>query len=224
MSVTWPLCGAQSERPAPALESAVQETRAWASNTQPTHHSGRRVSRRAWVRRSAGRNQPSDASQRPRAARAANCAVLTASADAPEPSEIRKVLVATDFSRDAEAALTWAQMVAARSGATLALIHSVIPPFGVGEEELYAEDKRTSEEIERSLARLEVIAAGVDVDVEISVGRRYPETDALREAVKSGADLILISISLAVTALNSIKTMFLAITMLTSLVRSPSES
>jgi nucleotide-binding universal stress UspA family protein len=127
-----------------------------------------------------------------RTARAAACPVLTTSADAPEASEICKILVATDFSPDAEAALIWAQRLSARCGAAISLIHSVVPPFGVGEEELYTEDKRTSEEIEKARGHLQAIAAGLDTEVEISVGTHYPETDALREAAQSGADLIVV--------------------------------
>lgn len=127
-----------------------------------------------------------------RTARTASCPVLTASTDVPPPSEIGKILVATDFSVDAAAALAWAEQLAARSGASLLLVHSVVPPFGVGEEELYVEDEYTSRQIDDSRSRLGEIAAGVDAPVETFVGRRYPETDALAQAAERGADMIVV--------------------------------
>lgn len=125
-----------------------------------------------------------------RVARAADCPVLTVSAEAPEPGPIRKILVATDFSRDADAAVVWAKALAARTGASIALLHSVPPPFGVGEDELTVDDEHTASEIERSRARLEEVAGAIDGETEVVVGRRYPESDALEQAEQLGADLI----------------------------------
>lgn len=127
-----------------------------------------------------------------RVARLAPCPVLTVGARAPEPAPIRKVLVATDFSRDAEAALTWANALIARCRASLILAHSVTPPFGFGEEESYDDDERTRTQMEESHVQLEELAKTIDVEVEIAVGRRYPETDALQQADERGADLIVV--------------------------------
>jgi nucleotide-binding universal stress UspA family protein len=127
-----------------------------------------------------------------RVVRLGPCPVLTVSSRAPEVAPIRKVLVATDFSRDAEAALAWADTLIARCGASLILVHSVPPPFGLGEEESYQDDERTRTRMEESRAQLEELAKGIDAEVEVAVGRRYPETDALAQAAERGADLIVV--------------------------------
>ena len=66
----WPECGAQSERIAPALESAVQLTSACASKTHATQKRGCRLSRLAVLDRSPGRKIPPVPSHLPRAASA----------------------------------------------------------------------------------------------------------------------------------------------------------
>lgn len=127
-----------------------------------------------------------------RTARAAACPVLSACGDAPEPAGIRRILVATDFSPHADAALEWSRQLAERAGAAIALLHSVPLPFGVGEEELAVEDDHTANEIAKSRTRLEEIASRIGPGVEVMVGRRHPDTDALAQAEAWGADLIVV--------------------------------
>ena len=127
-----------------------------------------------------------------RTLRLAPCTVLTAHAESPEPGPIRKILVATDFSDDADAALAWAQSLASRSGAALTLLHSVTPPFGIGEEETYADDAGTRKRLAQARERLVEIAGTLDCETEIRVERRHPDTDVLEEAENGGADWIVV--------------------------------
>ena len=62
-----------------------------------------------------------------RVMRTAVCPVLTVRAHAARP--IRRILVPTDFSATADAALDYAQLLAARFGATLQLLHVLDDPF-----------------------------------------------------------------------------------------------
>jgi len=127
-----------------------------------------------------------------RTIRLAHCSTLTAHAESPQPGPIRKILLATDFSEEAGAALHWAASLASRCGAELILLHSATPPFGVGEEETYLDDEATRRRIAQAREQLEDIAGSIDCAKEICVGRRYPDTDILKEAKKRGADLIVL--------------------------------
>lgn len=127
-----------------------------------------------------------------RTIRLAPCSVLTAHAESPEPGPIRRILLATDFSDDAAAALDWAESLASRTGATLTLLHSVAPPFGIGEEETYVDDTATREHLAKTQERLEELACAIDCETQVRVGRRHPDTDVLEEAENGAADVIVV--------------------------------
>ena len=127
-----------------------------------------------------------------RTARLAPCSALTAHAESPEPGPIRKILLATDFSDDAGAALAWAKSLTSRTGAALTLLHSVAPPFGIGEEETYVDDAATRARLAQAHERLEEIAGTIDCETAIRVGRRHPDTDVVEEAENGETDLIVV--------------------------------
>ena len=64
-----------------------------------------------------------------RTARLAPCPVLTAHAGSPEPGDLRSLLVMTDFSACADAALEWARSLAEQTGGRLTLAHSYALPM-----------------------------------------------------------------------------------------------
>jgi nucleotide-binding universal stress UspA family protein len=119
--------------------------------------------------------------------------VLTVRADASEPRPLRNLLVATDFSPDAERALDWAVGLAGRAGANISLVHAVAGAVFFGEEELALESVRAAqwaaEEAARGkLERLRQQLGSRAGEIALEAGR--PDDVILRAAQQLKADLI----------------------------------
>jgi nucleotide-binding universal stress UspA family protein len=133
-----------------------------------------------------------------RVLRLAPCPVLTVRADAPAPGSIERILVPTDFSPDAEAALRWARDLARRSAAAVQLVHAITPPYGLGIAELSSDHPYLREreqwargqlaELERELgpARSEVLAGHPDVAVLEACERHKPDLIVVGSRGRSG--------------------------------------
>lgn len=128
-----------------------------------------------------------------RVARLAPAPVLTAHADSPPPAPYRCVLVPTDFSPDADAALAWARALVARTGGKLVLLHAYdLASLASASGALAAAsvEKALAESGRQKLAELRTKLDGVDVETILSAARADPAIFETAERV--GADLIAI--------------------------------
>src|SRR5262245_8039922 len=128
-----------------------------------------------------------------RTVRDAGAAVLTVRGDASEPRPLRHLLVATDFSTDAQRALEWAGELAGRSGARISLVHAVAGPVAFGEEELALESVQAAQWAaeQAARARLDRLLAALGASAgEIALEQGHPDDVILRAARRLGADLI----------------------------------
>jgi len=128
-----------------------------------------------------------------RTVRQAPAAVLTVRADAGAPRALRHLLVATDFSPDAQRALDWAVELAGRAGSRISLAHAVAGPVAFGEEELALESVRAAQWAaeEAARAKLERLRAGLKVPAgEIALAQGHPDAVILDAARRLGVDLI----------------------------------
>ncbi len=128
-----------------------------------------------------------------RVARHAPAPVLTAHADSPAPSSYRCVLVPTDFSRDADAAVAWARALVARTGGKLVLVHAYdLASLASASGALAAAsvEKALAESGREKLAELKASLAGIQVDTVLSAAR--PDPAILETAERANADLIAI--------------------------------
>jgi len=126
-----------------------------------------------------------------RVSRLAAAPVLTAHADSPGPGPYRCVLVPTDFSPDADAALAFARKLVAKTGGKLVLLHAYDLPrmMTLGATLAAANIEKTlAEAAHARLAELRSTLSGVDVDAFASASQPDP---AIAEAVeRAHADLI----------------------------------
>jgi nucleotide-binding universal stress UspA family protein len=128
-----------------------------------------------------------------RVARLAPCPVLTAHVETPEPGEVRTILVPTDFSEHAEAALDWARRLAVKSGARIVLTHAYYLPAGVEATALQVDELIEKDVVDAANRELEAIAENVqDVTVDVQVARGRPCEAVVRVAQEVGADLIVL--------------------------------
>jgi nucleotide-binding universal stress UspA family protein len=128
-----------------------------------------------------------------RVARLAPCPVLTAHAETPEPGEIRTILVPTDFSEHAEAALEWARRLAVKTGARIVLVHAYYLPPGVETTALAADELIEKDVVDAANRELEAIARSVqDAPVDVIVARGRPCEAVVRVSREVGADLLAI--------------------------------
>jgi nucleotide-binding universal stress UspA family protein len=172
-------CGVSSDHPASAIRAAAES---WSADLIAMGTHGRTGIAHAVL-----------GSIAERTVRHAKVAVLTARADAIEPRPIRTILVPTDFSPDARAALDWAAALARHAGARLALVHAVAPPLWLGQEELAVDSVQAAqwaaEQAARSkLDRLAQELGGLVSGVSVEVGP--PDVAVLDAARRAGADLI----------------------------------
>lgn len=128
-----------------------------------------------------------------RTARLAPCPVLTAHADSPAPGPLRKILVPTDFSEHADAALEWVHPLAQKTGAHLILLHSYHLPRGL-EPAALATDESIAEavtaDVERRLEAFRRAAPGCEA--QFVLRRDHPDVAALELARQQAVDLIAI--------------------------------
>jgi nucleotide-binding universal stress UspA family protein len=108
-----------------------------------------------------------------RTVRFASAPVLTVRAEAGEPRPLRNVLVATDFSGDAQRALEWSVALARRADARVSLVHAVAGAVAFGQEELALESVRAAQwaateaargKLERMRAELGALAGEIAVE------------------------------------------------------------
>jgi nucleotide-binding universal stress UspA family protein len=127
-----------------------------------------------------------------RTVRMAPCPVLTAHADSPAPGDVATILVPTDFSSHADAALEWVRPVLSKTGARLILLHAYHLPRGLESAALALDERITlaiEAEVERRFEGLRGDAAG---ELEFVLRRDSPDVAALEVAQEYGADLIVI--------------------------------
>jgi nucleotide-binding universal stress UspA family protein len=132
-------CSVSSDHPVSAIRSAAQ---GWPADLIAMGTHGRTGIPHALLGSTAERT-----------VRSAPCAVLTVRVDAGEPRPIHRLLVATDFSADANRALAWAVALAQRSGARISLVHALAGPVALGEEELPLESVRAAQWAAEQAAR-----------------------------------------------------------------------
>jgi nucleotide-binding universal stress UspA family protein len=125
-----------------------------------------------------------------RTARTAKCPVLTVHEDAAAPGALRKLLVPTDFSENAERALELAKTIAARAGARLVLQHACHVPVSL-ESDVWSLDAPVFEGLENE-ARQRLGEIGTGLETEIAVSRGIPDVEIVEQARASAADLIVI--------------------------------
>ena len=120
---------------------------------------------------------------------------MTAQPDASSsPSAPRLVLVATDFSPTAQAAIDWAVEIARPHGARIRLIHGLMLPAPIADYVPVTPD--FGDELRRAaLARLDeasshIAAAGVEADVDLRIG--IPSQVILEAAGEASPDLIVL--------------------------------
>jgi len=128
-----------------------------------------------------------------RTVRQAPAPVLTVRSEAGEPRPLRNVLVATDFSADAQRALEWSIGLARRAGARISLVHAVAGAIVLGQEELEFESVRAAQwaAAEAARGRLERLRAelgGLAGEIAVEEGRT--DTGIVAAAQRLHADLI----------------------------------
>jgi nucleotide-binding universal stress UspA family protein len=115
----------------------------------------------------------------------------------PEPGEtaaLAQVLVATDFSETAEAALDWAVAIARHHGARVHLVHgltlpSPLPDYVPSGADFGQELHRIAQaKLEETAARVRQTGLAVDLDVLVGV----PSQVIVRAAEEAGADLVVL--------------------------------
>jgi nucleotide-binding universal stress UspA family protein len=102
-----------------------------------------------------------------RTARLAPCPVLTAHAGSPEPGEFQSLLVMTDFSACADAALEWARSLAEQTGGRLTLAHSYAFPIAQWGDSSYVSDsmlESVRQGAEQALSSLAGSVKGCPID------------------------------------------------------------
>jgi nucleotide-binding universal stress UspA family protein len=119
--------------------------------------------------------------------------VLTVRAGAAEPGALRRLLVATDFSPDAQRALEWALALAERADARISLVHAVAGAVVLGQEELPLESVRAAQWAAEEAARgkLERMQHAHPARIDELVLEPGRADDAiLQAALRTKADLI----------------------------------
>jgi nucleotide-binding universal stress UspA family protein len=127
-----------------------------------------------------------------RTVRRAPSPVLTVHSDSPSPGPLDRVLVATDFSKGAEAALSWAFALIRRTGGSLILAHSIVPRSAIPEVEAYTEGVPGPALEDEARTKLQAMASGLECEVEIAVAWGHLETAGLELAKRHGARLVVV--------------------------------
>ena len=128
-----------------------------------------------------------------RTARLAPCPVLTAHAESPEPGDLQTLLVMTDFSECAEAALDWARALAAKTGGRIVRLHSYALPSALWADATPIGDSLLDSLREAAEGALSGLARRVKgCPVETIATHLLPERAALDLADERGADMIVL--------------------------------
>lgn len=127
-----------------------------------------------------------------RTARTATCPVLTAHSDCPAPGAIRTILVPSDFSTHADAALAWATRLAASTKARVVLEHSYHVPRNL-ESSVVLTDQGVIDSIAEDVnSRLDRVKSDSGVDADFVLANGHADEAALEVARAQSADLIVI--------------------------------
>jgi len=122
-----------------------------------------------------------------RVARLAPCPVLTLHADVSPPRPLRKLLVATDFSEPAHAALALARRLVEPGGA-LVVAHAIPPVMGPGDPPAPLPDPDSEAWAHREYEKLRPTLDGVASELDLRFGAA--DTSLLEAAAERAADAI----------------------------------
>lgn len=123
-----------------------------------------------------------------RVARLAPCPVLTVHAEVPPPRPLRKLVVATDFSDSANAALAFARGLV-EPGGSLVLAHGI--PLVMGPDpDVPLPDPHSEAWAKREFEKLRPTLSGVSAELDLAYGPG--DTSVLEAAARHDADAIVI--------------------------------
>lgn len=126
-----------------------------------------------------------------RTLRLTRCPVLVAHADSPAPRSPKTLLVPTDFSAHADAALELARKLAEKTGASIVLLHAFYLPPGMDASAALIDDvvrRSVEQEASRRLDALRGALGGASVRFVVVHGR--PDSAIVDAAQEQGADLV----------------------------------
>lgn len=124
-----------------------------------------------------------------RVARQAKCPVLTVHSEVAPPRPLRKLLVSTDFSDSANAALALARELL-EPGGHLVLAHAIPPVLAPGDPALPLSDPRSEAWARAEYEKVRPTLAGVGVEFDLRYGAA--DTAVLDAAARHQADAIVI--------------------------------
>jgi nucleotide-binding universal stress UspA family protein len=126
-----------------------------------------------------------------RTLRLARCPVLVAHADSPPARTPKTLLVPTDFSPHADAALRFASRLAEKTGAGLVLVHAYYLPPGMDASAAVIDDvvrRSVEQEAKQRLESLRGAIGGAAARLVVTHGR--PETAVVEATREHAADLV----------------------------------
>ncbi len=124
-----------------------------------------------------------------RVARLAPCPVLTAHADVPPPQPLRKLVVGTDFSESANAALRFARGLV-EPGGSLVLAHGIPAVMGPGDPPTPLPDPHSEAWARREFEKVRPKLSGVGAELDLAFGSG--DTSVLDAGTRHSADAIVI--------------------------------
>ena len=128
-----------------------------------------------------------------RTARLAPCPVLTAHAGSPEPGDLRNLLVMTDFSACADAALEWARSLAEQTSGRLTLAHSYALPVAQWGDANFVSDSMLESIRQGADQALSSLAQSVEgCPVETVIAHQHAARAALDIAEQRDIELIVL--------------------------------
>jgi nucleotide-binding universal stress UspA family protein len=124
-----------------------------------------------------------------RVARLAPCPVLTVHADVPPPRPLRKLVVGTDFSESANAALLFARKLV-EPGGSLVLSHGIPVVMGPGDPPAPLHDPHSEAWARREFEKVRPTLSGVAAELDLTYGPG--DTSVLDAAARHSADAVVI--------------------------------
>ena len=122
-----------------------------------------------------------------RVARLAHCPVLTVHEDVSAPRPLRKLLVPSDFSDPAAAALALARTLVEPDG-SLVVAHAIQPVLGPGDPSVPLADPRSEAWARAEFHKLSAAAPGTRLEFDLRYSN--PDTGVLEAAARHGVDAI----------------------------------